>query len=143
MEFAAGHLLRVRTLQGLQAIEMRSGQTMSFEGGTGVNLGTMPRATPFRRGTLVANHSFRSLLIMYGGCTLPPIRLPVFRRCRGFSRVEDLDREADGEPELAQRNGRLVMEQGLHQDTGGRPADRGDTRYEGERCGMSGWTTRS
>ncbi len=97
-------------IQGLQAAEMRSGETMSFgavqaEAGDSADLVHMG-------GTLVANHPFAGIS-MRRGQTLIAYRLST---APGIQTVEDLDREATVNPALAERNGAPELEQGLRQE---------------------------
>ncbi len=110
--------------QGLQAIEMRSGQTMSF--GESVQAEVGDDAEAIHLGDmLVANHPFAAVTLRRGNTALA-YRMST---APGIQQVEDLDREATVEPKLAQQNGRLVMEQGLHQELA-IARDHGDTRMK-------------
>jgi hypothetical protein len=99
--------------QGLQAIEMRSGQTMSFGEAVQAEFGDDAEAIHLGE-MLVANHPFASVTVRHGNAAIA-YRIST---APGIQQVEDLDREATVEPKLAQRNGRLVMEQGVHQELG-------------------------
>jgi hypothetical protein len=110
--------------QGLQAIEMRSGQTMNFGEAVQAEFGDDAEALHLGE-TLVANHPFAALTVRRGNTAIA-YRVST---APGIQQVEDLDREATVEPKLAQRNGRLVIEQGLHQELAvGR--DRGNTHVK-------------
>ncbi|HEX3663583.1 MAG TPA: carboxypeptidase-like regulatory domain-containing protein [Acidobacteriaceae bacterium] len=98
-------------VQGLQAIEMRTGQTMSFGESVQAEVGDDAEAIHLGE-MLMANHPFAALTVRRGNTALS-YRMST---APGIQQVEDLDREATVEPKLAQRNGRLVMEQGLHQE---------------------------
>ncbi len=110
--------------QGLQAIEMRSGQTMSFGEAVQAEFGDDAEAIHLGD-MLVANHPFAAVTVRRGNAAIA-YRVST---APGIQQVEDLDREATVEPKLAQRNGRLVMEQGLHQEIG-IARDRGDTHMK-------------
>lgn len=110
--------------QGLQAIEMRSGQTMNFGGAVQAEFGDDAEAVHLGD-TLVANHPFAAMTVRHGN-TAVAYRVST---APGIQQVEDLDRAATVEPKLAQRNGHLVMEQGLHQEVGV-ALDHGDTRVK-------------
>jgi hypothetical protein len=110
--------------QGLQAIEMRSGQTMSFGEAVQAEFGDDAEAIHLGE-TLVANHPFAALTVRRGNSTIA-YRVST---APGIQQVEDLDREGTVEPKLAQSNGRLVIEQGLHQELA-IARDRGDTRMK-------------
>jgi hypothetical protein len=98
-------------VQGLQAIQMRTGQTMSF--GESVQAEVGDDAEAIHLGDLLmANHPFANVTVRRGK-TAVAYRMST---APGIQQVEDLDREATAEPRLAQWNGRLVMEQGLHQE---------------------------
>ncbi|MGA8532125.1 MAG: carboxypeptidase-like regulatory domain-containing protein [Acidobacteriaceae bacterium] len=97
--------------QGMQAVEMRTGQTMSFGQAVQAEFGDDAEAVHLGD-MLVANHPFATLTVRRGNGSLA-YRVST---APGIQQVEDLDREATVEPKLAQRNGRLVMEQGLHQE---------------------------
>jgi len=100
--------------EGLQAIEMRSGETMSLGESVVAEFGDEAQAIHLG-GTLMANHPFANVTMRRGNnffayhlSTEP-----------GIQQVEDLDREATVGPMLAQRNGRLQLEQGVHQEIAG------------------------
>lgn len=100
-------------VQGLQAIEMRSGQTMNFGEAVQAEVGDDAEAVHLG-GMLMANHPFASITVRKGNAAIA-YRVST---APGIQQVEDLDRESTVEPKLAQQNGRLVMEQGLHQELG-------------------------
>jgi len=100
-------------VQGLQAIEMRSGQTISFGEAVQAEVGDDAEAIHLGE-MLMANHPFATLTVRRGN-TAVAYRVST---SPGIQQVDDLDREATVEPKLAQQNGRLVMEQGLHQELG-------------------------
>lgn len=125
-QLAPGHTFRAITavesspdilagpgVQGLQAIEMRSGQTISFGESVQAEVGDDAEAIHLGE-MLMANHPFAALTVRRGN-TAVAYRVST---SPGIQQVEDLDREATVEPKLAERNGRLVMEQGLHQELG-------------------------
>ncbi|MGC2639989.1 MAG: carboxypeptidase-like regulatory domain-containing protein [Acidobacteriaceae bacterium] len=97
--------------QGLQAIEMRSGETMSFGPGVQAEFGDETEAIHLGD-TILANHPFAALMV-HGGNTSFAYRLST---TPGIQQVSDLDREATVEPKLAERKGALALEQGLHQE---------------------------
>lgn len=97
--------------QGLQAIEMRSGTTVNFSESLQAEFGDETEAVHLTD-TVLANHPFAVLTlrgengsISYRVSTTP-----------GIQQVEDLDRQATVEPRIAERNGALALEQGLHQE---------------------------
>lgn len=97
--------------QGLQAIEMRSGETLSF--GEMMQLQAGDEAEAIHLGqTLLANHPFATLSVRDGD-TLVSYRVST---APGIQQVDDLDREATLEPMLAERAGVPELEQGLHQE---------------------------
>jgi hypothetical protein len=98
-------------MQGLQAIEMRTGETLGLgqnilaefgDDAEAVHLGDM----------LVANHPFAAVTVR-GGNTSLAYHLST---APGIQSVADLDREATVGPKLAQRNGVLSLQQGVHQE---------------------------
>jgi len=97
--------------QGLQAIEMRTGETLSFGEGIQAEFGDETEAIHLGD-TLLANHPFASVAV-HGGNTSFAYRVST---APGLQQVEDLDRQATVEPKLAERNGALAVEQGLHQE---------------------------
>lgn len=96
-------------MQGMQAMEMRSGQTLSF-GSVQLEAGDNAELVHLG-GTLMANHPFASLTVTHGDTVV------VYRMSTapGIQSVNDLDREATSEPELTEWNNTLQMEQGLRQ----------------------------
>jgi hypothetical protein len=95
---------------GLQAGEMRSGETMNFgavqaEAGDSADLIHMGQM-------LLANHPFGELSFRRGE-TVIAYRIST---APGIQTVEDLDREATVEPTLAERNGAPELEEGLRQE---------------------------
>ena len=99
--------------QGLQAVEVRSGQTISLGEAVQAEVGDDAEAVHLGE-MLMANHPFATLTVRRGNTAIA-YRVST---APGIQQVEDLDREATVEPKLAQQNGRLVMEQGLHQELG-------------------------
>jgi hypothetical protein len=96
---------------GLQAVEMRTGETLSLSESVQAEFGDDAELIHLGD-TLVANHPFASLTlradnaaVSYRVSTSP-----------GIQKVEDLDRQATAQPRLAERNGNLALEQGLHQE---------------------------
>jgi hypothetical protein len=96
--------------QGVQAAEMRSGETMSF-GAVQAEAGDSAEIVHMG-GTLLANHPFATLSMRHGE-TLISYRIST---TPGVQTVEDLDREATVEPALAERNGAPRLEAGLRQE---------------------------
>lgn len=97
--------------QGLQAIEMRSGETTMISQSLEAEFGDETEAVHLAN-TVLTNHPFAAvtwhpgnLVVAYRVSTAP-----------GIQQVSDLDREATAEPRVAQRNGRIALEQGLHQE---------------------------
>ena len=97
--------------QGLQAIEMRSGEVMNFGEALQAEFGDETEAVHLGN-TLLANHPFATVtmrrgnaFVSYSVSTAP-----------GIQSVEDLDREATVEPKLGERDGNLQLEQGVHQE---------------------------
>ncbi|HEX4039808.1 MAG TPA: carboxypeptidase-like regulatory domain-containing protein [Acidobacteriaceae bacterium] len=105
--------------QGLQAIEMRSGETTTITESLQAEFGDETEGVHLSN-TVLANHPFAAL-------TLRPGNMMVAYRIStapGIQQVSDLDREATIEPALAERSGRLALEQGMHQEfTVGRNTD--------------------
>ena len=105
--------------EGLQAIEMRSGETTTITESLQAEFGDETEAVHLAN-TVLANHPFAAvslrpgnMLVAYRVSTAP-----------GIQQVSDLDREATVEPALAERGGRLALEQGVHQElTVGRNTD--------------------
>jgi len=96
--------------QGLQAAEMRSGETMTF-GVVQAEAGDSAEVVHMG-GTLLANHPFADIS-MHPGETLIAYRIST---APGIQTVEDLDREATVEPALTERNGVPELEEGLRQE---------------------------
>jgi len=97
--------------QGLQAIEMRSGETMNFGEAVQAEVGDATEAIHLGD-TLLANHPFAKVTMRRGGAFVS-YRVST---APGIQQVDDLDRESTIEPRLAERNGRLEVEQGVHQE---------------------------
>lgn len=97
--------------QGLQAIEMRSGETMNFGPAVQAEFGDETAAIHLGD-TLLANHPFATVT-MRRGAAFFSYRVST---APGIQQVEDLDREATIEPQLGERDGRLELEQGVHQE---------------------------
>ncbi len=97
--------------QGLQAMEMRSGETMNFGPGLQAEFGDETAAMRLGN-TILANHPFAAVTI-HRGATFVSYRVST---APGIQSVDDLDREATAEPKLGERNGRLQLEQGVHQE---------------------------
>lgn len=97
--------------QGLQAVEMRSAESMSFGPAVQAEFGDETAAIHLGQ-TLLANHPFAGVTVHHGA-TFVSYRVST---APGIQQVEDLDREATVEPKLGQRDGRLELEQGVHQE---------------------------
>jgi hypothetical protein len=97
--------------QGLQALNLRSGQTMNFGPSVLAEFGEETQG--IRLGdTILASHPFAAVTVRRGA-NFVSYRVST---APGIQTVEDLDREATVEPKLGERNGRLTLEQGLHQE---------------------------
>jgi len=96
--------------QGLEAGEMRSGETMNF-GAVQAQAGDSAEIVHMG-GTLLANHPFADVS-MRSGETLISYRIST---APGIQTVDDLDRQATVEPTLAERNGAPELEDGLRQE---------------------------
>ena len=96
--------------QGLETVEMRSGETMSF-GAVQAEAGDSAEMVHLG-GTLLANHPFANVSMRQGN-TFVAYRIST---APGIQSVDDLDREATVEPMLAERNGIPELEQGLRQE---------------------------
>lgn len=99
------------TAQGLQAVAMRGGETMSFSESVQAEFGDETEAIHLSD-TLLANHPFAALTFRSGDTSVS-YRVST---SPGIQQVDDLDRESAAEPKLAERNGKLALEQGLHQE---------------------------
>lgn len=97
--------------QGLQALEMRSGETMSFGPAVQAEFGDTSEAIHLGD-TVLANHPFAALTV-HMGTTFVSYRLST---APGIQQVEDLDRAATVEPQLGEKDGKLEPEQGVHQE---------------------------
>ena len=99
------------TSQGLQAIEMRSGETLSIGEAVQAEFGDETEAVHLGD-TLLANHPFAKVTVRRGSAFVS-YRVST---APGIQQVDDLDRESTVEPKLAERDGRLELEQGVHQE---------------------------
>jgi hypothetical protein len=97
--------------QGLQAIEMRTGETLGFGEAVQAEFGDEAEAVHLGDMAL-ANHPFAAVTV-HGGNTAYAYRVST---APDMQQVDDLDRQATIEPKLAERNGALALEQGLHQE---------------------------
>jgi hypothetical protein len=97
--------------QGLQAIEMRTGETLSFGEGVQAEFGDETAAIHLGDAVL-ANHPFAAVAIQRGKTSFA-YRVST---APGLQQVSDLDRQATVDPKVAERNGDLAIEQGLHQE---------------------------
>jgi hypothetical protein len=98
-------------IQGMQAIAMRTGETLHLMPGIQAEVGD--EAEAIRLGEmLMANQPFAALMVQSGSTDF------AYRMTSapGIQGVDDLDRPATEMPQLAERNGRPVLEQGLHQE---------------------------
>lgn len=98
------------TADGLQAVAMRSGETMNFTESVQAEFGDETEAIHLGD-TLLANHPFAAVT-WHQGDSAVSYRVST---SPGIQQVEDLDRQGT-EPKLAERNGKLALEQGLHQE---------------------------
>lgn len=99
------------TSQGLQTIAMRSGETMSFGESVQAEFGDETEAIHLGD-TLLANHPFATVT-MRRGSTFVSYRVST---APGIQQVDDLDRAATVEPKVGERDGKLQLEQGVHQE---------------------------
>jgi len=99
------------TSQGLQTIAMRSGETMNFGESVQAEFGDETEAIHLGD-TLLANHPFATVT-MRRGSTFVSYRLST---APGIQQVDDLDRAATVEPKVGERDGKLQLEQGVHQE---------------------------
>lgn len=97
--------------QGLQAIEMRTGETMEFGEAVEAQYGDETQLIHLGD-TVVANHPFAAVTL-HEGNTAFAYRVST---APGIQQVEDLDRQTTVEPKLAERDGALRLEQGVHQE---------------------------
>lgn len=97
--------------QGLQAIDLRSGEALNL--GPAVQAEFGEETAAIRLGdTVLANHPFAAVTV-HRGATFVSYRVST---APGIQTLEDLDREATVEPKLGERDGRLQLEQGVHQE---------------------------
>jgi hypothetical protein len=99
------------TSQGLQVITMRSGETLNFGDSVQAEFGDETEAIHLGD-ALLANHPFATVTMRRGG-DFVSYRIST---TPGIQQVDDLDREATVEPKLGERDGRLELEQGVHQE---------------------------
>jgi hypothetical protein len=97
--------------QGLQAIEMRTGETLTLPGPLQAQVGNEMAAIRLGQ-TLLINHPFASLT-WHGENTAISLRVST---APGIQRVEDLDRATTVTPRLTERNGKLAIEHGIYQE---------------------------
>jgi Carboxypeptidase regulatory-like domain len=97
--------------QGLQAIEMRTGETLGFGEAVQAEYGDETQVVHLGD-TILANHPFAAVTV-HGGNTAFAYRVST---APGIQQVDDLDRQATVEPKLSERNGKLALEQGVHQE---------------------------
>jgi hypothetical protein len=97
--------------QGLEALEMRSGEAMSLGQSLEAEFGDETQAVHLGD-TLLANHPFAAVT-MRRGSEFVSYRVST---APGIQTVQDLDREATVEPKLGERDGNLELEQGVHQE---------------------------
>lgn len=98
-------------MQGLQAIEMRTGETLALGPGLQAEFGDEAEAVHMG-GTLLANRPFASVALHDGNLTFA-YRMTT---APGIQQVEDLDSQETVEPLLAERNGQALLEKGMHQE---------------------------
>jgi hypothetical protein len=99
------------TSQGLQVIAMRSGETLNFGESVQAEFGDETEAIHLGD-TLLASHPFATVTMRRGG-NFVSYRVST---SPGIQQVDDLDRESTVEPKLGERDGRLELEQGVHQE---------------------------
>ncbi|MGB9031968.1 MAG: carboxypeptidase-like regulatory domain-containing protein [Acidobacteriaceae bacterium] len=99
------------TSQGLQVIAMRSGESMNFGESVQAEFGDETEAVHLGDALLV-NHPFATVTMRRGGNFIS-YRVST---APGIQQVDDLDRESTVEPKLGERDGRLALEQGVHQE---------------------------
>jgi len=99
------------TSQGLQVIAMRSGETLDFGDSVQAEFGDETEAIHLGD-SLLANYPFATVTMRRGGNFIS-YRVST---APGIQQVDDLDREATVEPKLGERDGRLQLEQGVHQE---------------------------
>ena len=99
------------TSQGLQVIAMRSGETLNFGESVQAEFGDETEAIHLGD-ALLANHPFATVTMRRGG-NFVSYRVST---APGIQQVDDLDRESTVEPKLGERDGRLQLEQGVHQE---------------------------
>jgi hypothetical protein len=97
--------------QGLQAIEMRTGETLGFGEAVQAEYGDETQVVHLGD-TILANHPFAAVTV-HGGNTAFAYRVST---TPGIQQVDDLDRQATVEPKLSERNGEVALEQGVHQE---------------------------
>ena len=97
--------------QGLEAVEMRSGESMNFGESLQAEFGDETEAVHLGD-TLLANHPFAAVTMRHGN-EYVSYRVST---APGIQTVQDLDREATVEPKLGERDGNLRLEQGVHQE---------------------------
>ncbi len=97
--------------QGLEAVEMRSGEAMNFGPSVEAEFGDETEAVHLGD-TLLANHPFAAVTMRRGN-EYVSYRVST---APGIQTLQDLDREATVEPKLGERNGNLQLEQGVHQE---------------------------
>ena len=99
------------TSQGLQVIAMRTGETLDFGDSVQAEFGDETEAIHLGD-SLLANYPFATVTMRRGGNFIS-YRVST---APGIQQVDDLDREATVEPKLGERDGRLQLEQGVHQE---------------------------
>ncbi len=100
-----------RGMEGMQAVEMRTGETMSF--GPGIEAQVGDAAEAIRLGeVLLANQPFATVTVRSGQTDLSY----QLSTAPGIESVDNLDSQATMEPQFAERNGQPVLERGLHQE---------------------------
>ena len=99
------------TSQGLQVIAMRTGETLDFGDSVQAEFGDETEAIHLGD-SLLANYPFATVTMRRGGNFIS-YRVST---APGIQQVDDLDREATVEPKLGERDGRLQLEKGVHQE---------------------------
>ncbi len=118
--------------QGLQAIEMRSGETMSLSEAVQAQFGDETEAVHLAN-TVLANHPFAAVTV-HAGNGVFAYRVST---APGMQQVEDLDREATTEPQPGGAQRQAGAGAGAAPGTDGGP-DHGWNAREGDRVARAG-----
>ena len=99
--------------QGLQAVVLRTAQTMTLSEAVEAEVGNETEAV--RLGTTkLANHPFAAIRVRAGDATIS-YRVAT---APGIQQADAIDRASTLPPALAERDGQLILEHGLHQEIG-------------------------